>query len=160
MVDISATHNFVREEWAKDLGRAYVFSDTLLKTVNALSTTVYGFAPRVQLVLGDWKGLTDFTIAPMDVFDIILGLDFWYEINAFISPHLNQFDIKDPGGLCVVPFIWVPENSVHLSAIQLVKGFKRGEPTFLAALMESLRISLRQQLCLLELRRSLIITRT
>ncbi|XP_049382777.1 uncharacterized protein LOC125847126 [Solanum stenotomum] len=135
MVDTGATHNFVTKKSATDLCLNYVTSDTMLKTVNALPTTVHGFAPTVPIDLGGWKGLTDFTIAPMDVFDVILGLDFWYEVNAFISPRLNQLHISDAGGSCVVPLIRVPQNGVHLSVMQLVKGFKRGEPTFLAALV-------------------------
>ncbi|XP_015168928.1 uncharacterized protein K02A2.6-like [Solanum tuberosum] len=135
MVDTGATHNFVTKERATDLCLNYVASDTMLKTVNALPTIVHGFAPKVPIGLGGWKRLADFTIAPMDVFDIILGLDFWYEVNAFISPRLNQLHISDAGGSYVVPLIRVPQNRVHLSAIQLVKGYKRGEPTFLAALV-------------------------
>ncbi|XP_055814138.1 uncharacterized protein LOC129883521 [Solanum dulcamara] len=135
MVDTGTTHIFATEERAKDLGLSYVSSDTLLKTVNAIPTTVHGVAPKVRISLGEWAGLADFTVAPMDVFDIVLGLDFWYEINAFISPCLNQLHIKDDGGSCVVPLIRVPQSGMHLSAMQLVKGFKKGEPTFLAALI-------------------------
>ncbi|XP_070044861.1 uncharacterized protein [Nicotiana tomentosiformis] len=134
MMDTSATHNFVTEERARDLGLVFVSSDTLLKTVNALPTTVHGFDPKVHLALGGWQGLTDFTVAPMDVFDIILGLDFWYEINTFISPHLNQLHISDPEGSCVVTIIQVPQNRMHMSVMQLVKGFKKGEPTFFVTL--------------------------
>ena len=72
----------------------------------------------------------------MDVFDIILGLEFWYEVNAFISPHHNQMHISDTGGSCVVPLIRVPQNGMHLLAMKLIKGFKRGEPTYLATLIE------------------------
>ena len=71
----------------------------------------------------------------MDVLDIILGLDFWYEVNAFISPRHNQLHISDTGGSCVVPIILVPQNGMHLSSMQIIKGFKRGEPTFLATLV-------------------------
>ena len=71
MVDTGATHNFVMEQKAKDLGLTYVASNTMLKTVNALPTSVHGFAPKVPIDLGGWTGLTNFTIAPMDVFDII-----------------------------------------------------------------------------------------
>ena len=35
----------------------------------------------------------------------------------------------------MVPFIRVPQNGMQLSAMQIVKGFKRGEPTSLAALV-------------------------
>uniref|UniRef100_A0A3Q7EXF3 CCHC-type domain-containing protein n=1 Tax=Solanum lycopersicum TaxID=4081 RepID=A0A3Q7EXF3_SOLLC len=107
-----------------ELGLYYVASRTKLKTINATPTTVHGFAPKVPIELGDWTGQTDFTIAPMDVFDMILGLDFWYEVNVFISPRHNQLHISDTDGSCVVPLI------------RIIKVFKRGEPTFLATLIE------------------------
>ncbi|XP_069150389.1 uncharacterized protein [Solanum lycopersicum] len=125
MVDTGATHNFVTEQKAKDLGLTYVASNTMLKTLNALPTSIHGFATKVPIDLGGRTGLTDFTIAPMDVFDIILGLEFWYEVNAFISPRHNQMHISDTGGSCVVPLIQVPQNGMHLSVMQIVKVFKR-----------------------------------
>uniref|UniRef100_A0A3Q7EX39 CCHC-type domain-containing protein n=1 Tax=Solanum lycopersicum TaxID=4081 RepID=A0A3Q7EX39_SOLLC len=97
IVDTGATHNFVTEQKAKELGLSYVASKTKLKTVNATPTTVHGFAPKVPIELGEWTGQTDFTIALMDAFDVILGLDFWYEVNAFISPRHNQLHISDTG---------------------------------------------------------------
>ena len=156
MVDIVATHNFVTEQKANELGLTYVASNTMLKTVNATPTSVHGFSPKVSIDLGDWTGLTDFTIALLDVFDIILGLDFWYEVNAFISPLHNQLHISDTGGSCVVPLIRVPQNGMHLSAMQIVKGFKRGEPTFLVALVGGIKSFLRQFHCLIALIRSLV----
>ncbi|KAG5611404.1 hypothetical protein H5410_022685 [Solanum commersonii] len=86
MLDTGATHNFVKKERAKDLCFNYVASDTMLKTVKH---------PPFHIDLGRWKGLKDFTIAPMDVFDIILRMDFLYEVNAFILPRLNQLHISD-----------------------------------------------------------------
>ncbi|KAG5619634.1 hypothetical protein H5410_004852 [Solanum commersonii] len=47
MIDTGATHNFVTKERAKDLCLNYVSSDTMLKTFNALPTTVHGFTPKV-----------------------------------------------------------------------------------------------------------------
>ena len=56
MVDTGATHNFVTEERARELGLVFISSDTLMKTVNALPTTVHGFAPNVHIALGGWQG--------------------------------------------------------------------------------------------------------
>ncbi|XP_047260179.1 uncharacterized protein LOC124893108 [Capsicum annuum] len=136
MVDIGATHNFVTEEKAKEIGLAFVTSDSMLKTVNCIPTNVNGLAPRVSLTLGGWKGETDFSVVPMDVFDIFLGMDFWYEINVFILPRLNQLAICDVGGSFIVPLIRVAQSGTRLSAMQLVKGFKKGEATFLVTFME------------------------
>lgn len=36
----------------------------------------------------------------------------------------------------MVPLTRVPQTGMHLSAMQIIKGFKRGEPTFLATLIE------------------------
>ena len=35
----------------------------------------------------------------------------------------------------MVTLIRVPQNGMHLSAMQIAKGLKRGKPTFLAALV-------------------------
>ena len=39
----------------------------------------------------------------------------------------------------MVTLIRVPQNGMHLSAMQIVKGFKRGEPTFLATLVRGVK---------------------
>lgn len=44
--------------------------------IDANPTTFHGFAPRLHLVSRYWNGLTNFTVALMDVFGIILGLEF------------------------------------------------------------------------------------
>uniref|UniRef100_A0A3Q7EYK3 Uncharacterized protein n=1 Tax=Solanum lycopersicum TaxID=4081 RepID=A0A3Q7EYK3_SOLLC len=110
-------------------------NDTMLKTVNALPTTVHGFALKVPMDSGGWTGLTDFTFALIYMFDIILGLDFWYEVNTSISPRHNQLHISDAGGSCIVPLIRIPQNWMNLSVMQNFKGFKRDEPSFLVALV-------------------------
>uniref|UniRef100_A0A1U7VVG0 Uncharacterized protein LOC104217768 n=1 Tax=Nicotiana sylvestris TaxID=4096 RepID=A0A1U7VVG0_NICSY len=106
MVDTGATHNFVTEAKARSLGLTFSPSSSLLKTVNANLTNVNGVAHNVQLNLGAWQGSVSFFVAPMDV------------------------------GPCVVPTLRVPQAVGQLSAMQIVKGFKRGEATFLAAVTE------------------------
>ncbi|XP_075084628.1 uncharacterized protein LOC142167942 [Nicotiana tabacum] len=136
MVGIDATHNFVTEAKAKSLGLVFGPISSMLKIVNADLTNVNGVARNVQLNLGAWQGSVSFFVAPMDVFDLVLGLDYWDEIMAFISPSLNQIYIWDPRGPCVVPTVRVPQVVSQLSAIQIVKGFKMGEATFLVVVAE------------------------
>ncbi|XP_019238284.1 PREDICTED: uncharacterized protein LOC109218379 [Nicotiana attenuata] len=136
MVDTGATHNFVTGAKAKSLGLVFSPSNSLLKTVNANLTNVNGVARNVQLNLGAWQGCINFFVAPMDVFDIVLGLDYWDEVMGIISPGFNQIYSWGPRGPCVVPTVRVPQAVGQLSAMQIVKGFKRGEATFLAAVSE------------------------
>lgn len=107
MVDTRATQNFVTEEKDKEFGLIIMSSDTMLKILNCLSTNINGLAPRMSLSLGGWKGVTNFLVVLMDVFDILLGLDFWYVINAYILPRLNQLSICDSAGSYIVPLICV-----------------------------------------------------
>ena len=51
MVDTGATHNFVTEQKARELGLSYVASNTKMKTVNATPTTIHGIAPKVPIEL-------------------------------------------------------------------------------------------------------------
>lgn len=136
MVDTEPTHNFVMKEKAKELGLIFVTSNMTLKIINCLPTNVNGLTPRVSLTLGGWKKVTNFLVVPINVFDIVLGLDFWYEISAFILSHLNQLNIYDLGGSCIVPLIHMAQSGIHLFAMQFIKGFMKGKPIFLAAVRE------------------------
>lgn len=144
MVDTSATHNFVTEERVKDFYLNYVSSDTLLKTINALPTTFYGFTPKALIGLKGLKGLTDFSIASIDVFDNIFALDFLYEINTFILLSLNQLHINYIWGSWAVPLIRVPQNKMHFPPLHIVKGVKKVHQPFLLLLSEALKTQLRQ----------------
>lgn len=129
MVDTGATHNFVSEAKFKSLGLVFGPSSSVLKTVNAKPTNVKGVTRNVQLNLGAWQGNVSFFVASLDVFDLVLGLDYWDAVKAFICPFLNQIYIYDPRGPCVVQAVRVPQVVSLLSAIQTVKGFKeKGAP--------------------------------
>ncbi|KAG5620546.1 hypothetical protein H5410_005764, partial [Solanum commersonii] len=119
MVDTSATHNFVKEKRDKDLCWNYVASDTLLKTVNALPITVHGFALKVPIDLGGWKGLTQFHLW------MCLTL-FWGWIFIMRLTYLfRRFSTNFTSAMS-----------------KIVKGFKKGDLTFLAALVRGVKNSI------------------
>ena len=53
-----------------------------------------------------------------------------------IDPYLQQLMMMEREGSCIVPLVKVPINEEHtyLSAMQIVKGLKKGESTFLATI--------------------------
>ncbi|KAK2981822.1 hypothetical protein RJ640_010339 [Escallonia rubra] len=139
MVDTGATHNFVTMEEAKRLGLKVVGGGGWLKSVNTNAKPLQGAARQVEMCLGSWRGLVDFSVAPMDDFKVVIGLDFLRQVNALVSPYSNAVHIMEKGVSCVVPTSGGTSStktlaSMQLSAMQIVKGVKKGEATYLAAL--------------------------
>ncbi|KAK2992294.1 hypothetical protein RJ640_020287 [Escallonia rubra] len=139
MVDTGATHNFVTREEATRLGLKVVSGGGWLKSVNTDAKPLQGTARQVEMCLGTWRGLVDFSVAPMDDFKVVIGLDFLRQVNALVSPYSNAVHIMEKGASCVVPMSAGTSSakalsSMQLSAMQLVKGIKKGETTYLAAL--------------------------
>ncbi|TMX05786.1 hypothetical protein EJD97_024852 [Solanum chilense] len=56
-----------------------------------------------------------------------------------IDPNLQQLMVMEREGSCIVPLVKVPKKDgyAHLSAIQIVKGLKKGASTFLATIASS-----------------------
>ena len=138
-VDSGAEANIMTKTMAEKLGLNIVPSNNRLKTVNAPQTPVCGVSHGVSITLGKWQGKTNFTVAPLDIFDIILGQEFFQRCHTIIDPYLQQLMVMEREGPCMVPLVKVPKKDghVHLSAMQILKGLKKGELTFLATIASS-----------------------
>ncbi|XP_019252669.1 PREDICTED: uncharacterized protein LOC109231463 [Nicotiana attenuata] len=131
-VDTRATHNFVTESATKRLGLKLAPTNSRVTTVNVELQNASGVANRVGVKLGNWKGMTNFTVTAMDIFDIILGQEFFTHCHTLINPYLQCLLVMEREGACMVPTVTMPHRQiqVQLSAMQVVKGIKKGEPTF------------------------------
>ncbi|KAK2989246.1 hypothetical protein RJ640_030998 [Escallonia rubra] len=143
MVDTGATHNFITMDEAERLGLNVVDGEGWLKPVNAEAKPLQGMVRRVEICLGKWKGFVDFSVARMDDFKVVLGLDFLRQVNALVSPYNNAVCIMERGTACVVPMFGgtsstMTPTSMRLSGMRLVEGVKdveaKGEGTYLASL--------------------------
>ena len=88
MVDTGAEVNIMTKTTTTRLGLCYSTSNAQFRTVNAPLTPVNGVAHGVSITLGEWQGKTNFTVAPLDLFDIILGQEFFQACHAAIDPYL------------------------------------------------------------------------
>ncbi|KAI3453949.1 hypothetical protein Pfo_010612 [Paulownia fortunei] len=148
LVDTGATHNFITEEEANRLGLRWSRGEGWLKTVNAKAQPLNGVVKNVELRLGTWKGQVDFSVAPMDDFKVVLGMDFLRKVTAISMPSFSSVCILEKGAPCMIPTIDPIEGrsqgtkaeSRQLSAMQITKGVKRGEPTYLATLKEEVPV--------------------
>ncbi|KAK2977561.1 hypothetical protein RJ640_007036 [Escallonia rubra] len=103
LVDTGATHNFITMGEAERLGLNVVDGGGWLKPVNAEAKPLQGMVRRVEICLGKWKGFVNFSVARMDDFKVVLGLDFLRQVNALVSPYNNAMCIMERGAACVVP---------------------------------------------------------
>ena len=71
----------------------------------------------------------------MDNFKLVLGMEFFRKMNAFPMPYYDSTCVFEKWITCMV-LTSSSINATHLSAMQVKKGFKRGEATYLATLKE------------------------
>ncbi|XP_059598686.1 uncharacterized protein LOC132255070 [Vitis vinifera] len=137
LVDTGATHNFVSKDEARRLGLQASKEGDWLKEINSATKPSHGVAFRVTIHIGSWEGRVDFTVAPMDDFKMVLRMDFLQKIKAVPLPFLCSMAILEEEKPCMVPT--VTEGTLKtpmLLAMQVKKGLKRKEVTYLATLKE------------------------
>lgn len=92
LVDTGATHNFMSEDIAKELGVVMTKKGKgLMKSVNAQAKQIIGVARGVRVKINTWVGWLNFSIVEMDDYPIVLGMEFLKEAKvSFPSLHLMQ----------------------------------------------------------------------
>ncbi|XP_073105641.1 uncharacterized protein [Elaeis guineensis] len=142
MADTGATHNFMTERTAHELGLKVTKSSSKIKAVNSVARDVAGIAAGVQVSLGSWTGVLSFTIVTLDDFDIILGIEFFVQAKAALLPHLGGFMLLHEEYPCFISSVANPParnggtSGAMLSALQVKHGLRRGEAAFLVSLVE------------------------
>ena len=140
LVDSGATHNFISTRETARLGLKLDKDESKLKAMNSQAQETHGLAKNVAIQLGEWKGTIDFLNVPLDDFDFILGNDFFQRAKVALLPHLNGLLIMEEKQQCFVAGISKPPKKPSrertLSALQIDKGLKKGEHTYVAALIE------------------------
>ena len=77
LVDTGAEVNFMTKTEATRLGLRYTSSNAQIRTVKASPTPIVGVAHGMNITVGDWQGKTKFIVAPINMFDVILGQKFF-----------------------------------------------------------------------------------
>lgn len=128
------SHNFITLEEAKRVGLQVSKGRGWLKTMNANAKPITGTTQGVDLHLGTWKGKIDFLRAHMDDFKVVIGMEFLRKVNAVPMSYYNSVCIMEKGSPCMVRASSGLCTSKTLSAMQLKKGLRKGDITYLAAL--------------------------
>ncbi|VFQ91468.1 unnamed protein product [Cuscuta campestris] len=137
LVDTGASNNFLREEEARKLGIDFKGERGWLKAVNSKPMATFGVAQDVKVSLGDWHGPIDFSVVTMDDYPIVLGMEFMDKVKAIPIPFANTMCILDEGNTRLVPLKREARlREKQISTMQLSKGIKKKQPTYLVALKE------------------------
>ncbi|KAH7836343.1 hypothetical protein Vadar_000105 [Vaccinium darrowii] len=109
--------------------------------VNSSAQSVHGTTSNISLKVGNWNGQVDLMVYPLYDCELILGNEFFLVAKVTVMPHLGGILIADEKQ----PY-FVPRHSKDkriregtggwLSGIQEQKGLRKGEATYLAALVE------------------------
>ena len=103
-----------------------------LKGVNSAAKPSQGVAGGVTMKIGPWEGKVDFTVAPMDDFKIVIR-----QVKVVLVPFLSLMVILEEEAPCMVPTVTEGKaKTPMLSSMQLEKGLKKNEVTYLATLKE------------------------
>ncbi|RVW42513.1 Transposon Tf2-12 polyprotein [Vitis vinifera] len=114
VIHVVATHNFVATKEAARLGLRLEEDTSRIKAVNSKAQKIQGVAKNVPMKIGDWEGGPD-------------SPPWWVDGVGRKQPCFVQALRAKDGGK------GQPEM---LFAIQLKKGLKRGQETYVAALIE------------------------
>ena len=138
MLDTGATANFLASHEVARLGLKVTVVGSKVKAVNSASVSVQG-AVQSSLQVGTWQKIVKFTVMPLDDFDLILGMEFFMVAMVQLMPYRKSILIMGMETPCIVSFNFmvhgISEPSLHFAG-QFVKGLKRNENSYLAALLE------------------------
>ncbi|XP_020105553.1 uncharacterized protein LOC109722077 [Ananas comosus] len=134
MVDTGATHNFIATGEVERLGLTLRMDGSRMKAVNSKAQPIAGLAKEVPISIGSWTGKANFMSVPLDDFHVILGMEFLQMSRGVPMPLLDTLCMMGDESPCVVSVVRKTTDAQPISALQLKKGVKRGELTYVAAL--------------------------
>ncbi|KAK3212433.1 hypothetical protein Dsin_017139 [Dipteronia sinensis] len=87
MLDIGAMHNFIFVDEAKRLSLRITNEEcAIIKAANSPAKQVDGTAKGVTVHLSPWSGKLDFSMIPIDDYQVVLGMAFFEQGNTFPLP--------------------------------------------------------------------------
>ncbi|KAL4020675.1 hypothetical protein IC575_019456 [Cucumis melo] len=125
MFDTGVSHNFMDVQEAKRLGLKFKEETGIVKVVNAKEQAIHGVAKGVLVKIGDWQKRLDFSVLPMDDFNIVLGLGFFDKVVTLLDSNKGTLSIID-GLMTTIP-IRRGKPVKMLSALQFKRGVTKNQ---------------------------------
>ena len=136
LIDTGASRNFLSENEDNKTNIQYTKEIGCLKAVNSLSEPILGVAHGVPIEIGGWKSMVDLTIVFMDDYRLMLGMEFLDKVRPF-SFKEQTMHITKGSTIHIIPVERSKTDFRTLLSMQLNKGLRKGEMTFLATIKEN-----------------------
>ncbi|KAF2314756.1 hypothetical protein GH714_033458 [Hevea brasiliensis] len=136
LLDSGADQNLISVEEATKLGLKVAKEPGCMKAVDQPAKPLFGVAHGVPLQLGNWAGTIDLSVVSLKDFQLIIGLDFRERVLPFSLTEDGCITFRSAGQDYTVVVERQPVQGGVLSAMQVAKGVKKGEETFLVAYKE------------------------
>ncbi|GKV50067.1 hypothetical protein SLEP1_g56783 [Rubroshorea leprosula] len=121
---------------AEKLGLPYHKEPGWVTVVDNPSQPICGVARGEPVQIGSWSGKVDLNVITMSDFKLVLGGEFIDQLLPFTFTKDGCICFEDGSKSHNVPLERLPAGDRIHSAIQVSRGIKRGEDTYLAALKE------------------------
>jgi len=90
LVDIDATHSFIREQTTKQLHHKVKGGKTTSKAVKSIVKKALGIVFSAPLKFGDLFGVLDLIVVALDEHRVIFGYDFLKLAKVVLVPRKNE----------------------------------------------------------------------
>jgi hypothetical protein len=128
LVDTDATHHFVSEWTAMLLHYKIESNMSAFKVVKSTMKPTIGVVRSAPLKFGNWFGILDLTMAPLDDHLVVLGKDFLKIAKVVLVPHESLFVFLYRTKTLCVPMtmrrklVWMPIMSA-MRLMELASGY-------------------------------------
>ena len=89
IIDTWVTHNYLASMKATRLGLNLEEDVTRIKRLNGNDQRMDGIASNINLKVGDWKGYYSMLMVPLEDFNMILSMDFFFQTEVVLFPYLG-----------------------------------------------------------------------
>ncbi|XP_075083628.1 uncharacterized protein LOC142167363 [Nicotiana tabacum] len=136
MIDMGATYKYLASTQVERLGLVLGKGGGHIKAINSQPQLVGGISKEVPVKLGIYEGKFNLRVVSIDDFELIVELEFLRQTNTMPVPYADMLLMVGANGAkrCTIPCMPTKMAAENIPALQLKRGVKRHEPTFLATI--------------------------
>lgn len=136
LLDSGANQNLVSSNVAAQMGLKLSKETGWMRAVDQPAKPLLGIAHGVPIEIGSWRGSINLNVVELKDYHMVIGLDFMERVLPLSFTEDGCIQFRSGGMDYRVAVERIPVGTGMLSAMQVSKGIKKGEETYLVAYKE------------------------